>query len=106
MEVFKWCPLRDPEPEIEYEDNILEVQFGDGYEQTAPDGLRSQKRIFKNFAYSEEADQVLAFFMRHGKSKAFKLEVYGHEAVVRFSESPLQSLTSKKVTISMKEVFR
>lgn len=106
MEVFKWCPLRDPEPQIEYDELIKEAQFGDGYEQTAPDGLRPQRRIFNNFAYSEEADQVLAFFMRHGKSKAFKLEVYGIEAVVRFSESPLQSLTSKKLTVSMKEVFR
>lgn len=106
MEVFKWCPLREPEPQIEYDEKIKEVQFGDGYEQVSPDGLNSKRRIFKNFTYAEDADQVLAFFMRHGKSKAFLLDVKGHKAVVRFSESPQESLVTEKMTVEMKEIFR
>lgn len=107
MEVFKWCPLRDPEPQIEYEEKTREVQFGDGYEQIAPDGLNSMSRTFKGFEFiGDEADQVLAFFMRHGKSKAFELDIEGHSAIVRFSAAPIKSLTSRRLTIEMKEVFR
>ncbi|UNM95962.1 phage tail protein [Ignatzschineria rhizosphaerae] len=106
MEVFRWCPLRDPEPEIEYDEAVKEVSFGDGYEQVSPDGLNAKRRTFKNFTYSEDADQVLAFFMRHGKSKAFLLDIKGHKATVRFSEAPKESLTTEKLTIEMKEVFR
>ena len=106
MEIFKWCPLRDPEPQIGYEEKTREVQFGDGYEQVAPDGLNAMSRTFKDFTYSKDADQVLAFFMRHGKSKAFELDIEGHSAIVRFSAAPIKSLTSRRLTIEMKEVFR
>lgn len=107
METFNCCPLRDPEPKIEYVERIKEVKFGDGYEQVAPDGLNSMSREFKSFTYSRDtAPEVLAFFLRHGRSKAFLLNVMDHKALVRFSENPSRSLKTGRLTIEMKEVFR
>lgn len=108
LEVFKWCPLRNPNPTIDYDERVKEVRFGDGYEQVSPDGINSMYRTFKGFTYSEHADAVLDFYRRHGRSKAFILDIPGHRAKVRFSGSVVTTEKgngNRLVTVEMREVF-
>lgn len=110
MEVFNWESLVGSS--VSYDEKINEVQFGDGYEQTSPDGLNSIRRKFSNLRFISldkgRAQEIKDFYLRHGRAKAFQLKTSRYDAIVRF-DSPLQC--SKKgdyeeVAISMKEVFR
>jgi len=108
LEVFKWCPLRNPAPTIEYDERVKEVCFGDGYEQVSLDGINSMFRTFKGMTFSRDADAVLEFFRRHGRSKPFILDILDYRSKVRFSGSVIISekgLGNKTVTVDMKEVF-
>lgn len=109
MEVFKWCPLRNPEPIVDHLQRTKEIQFGDGYEQVSPDGINSMCRHFKNFTFSNDADAVIEFYQRHGKTKAFILDIPQYKAKVRFTGGFTVTETGnglRRVTVEMKEVFR
>lgn len=111
MEVFKWNPQIDLE--VEYEQASKEVQFGDGYEQVAEDGLNSMRQIFENVRFTDyedgEVEEVFKFFMRHKFTKAFKLEIKGYSAIVRFTKPFRKKEKGGRIvelSLSMKEVFR
>lgn len=111
MEVFKWNPMIDLD--VDHDEKINEVNFGDGYEQVSPDGLNSIRRIFNNMRFLDyddgETKEVKDFYLRHGRSKAFKLEINGYSAIVRFN-GPLRiqekGANIQDITVSMKEIFR
>lgn len=111
MEVFKWDPQIDLE--IEYDQAVKEIQFGDGYEQISGDGLNNMRQIFENIRFTDYeggvVKDVFDFFMRHKFTKAFKLEIHGYSAVVRFTKPFKKKERGGEVvelTLSMKEVFR
>lgn len=111
MEVFKWCPLIGLN--VEYEQAIKEVQFGDGYEQVSEDGLNSMRQVFESAVFTGHEDgeikDIFNFFMRHKFTKAFKLEVAGYSAIVRFAQPFKKKEKGGRIvelSLSMKEVFR
>lgn len=111
MEVFRWNPM--VELDVDHDEKIKEVSFGDGYGQVAPDGLNSIHRVFNNMRFVDfddgETKKVRDFYMKHGRSKAFRLEIKGYSATVRFN-GPLKiqekGANIQDITTSMKEVFR
>ena len=70
-EVFKWRPLTEPEATITHA--TLTAKFGDGYEQTAADGINNTKQSWPLVFRGREADiaPIKAFLNRHGGFKAF-----------------------------------
>lgn len=110
MEVFKWNPQIDLS--IEYDQSLREIQFGDGIEQVAENGLNSMRQIFSNVRFTDheggEVKEVLDFFMRHRFTKRFRLEIQGYSAIVRFTK-PLRKIEKGgkvvELQLSMKEVF-
>lgn len=109
MEVFKWEPLQGSNEG--FDEKVKEVQFGDGYSQVQPDGLNSIRRTFNGLQFKrgnpEMEKEIKDFFLRHGRSKSFKLETTRFNAVVRFSSalSMTKSGGVDVLSVSMKEVF-
>lgn len=111
MEVFRWNPLIDLN--VDHDEKIKEVSFGDGHEQVSPDGLNSIRRVFNNMRFVDyddgETEEVKDFFLRHGRSKSFRIEINGYSAIVRFN-GPLKiqekGANVQDISTSMKEVFR
>lgn len=110
MEIFSWNPQIDLS--VDFEDKVREIAFGDGYEQVAPDGLNSLRQNLSNMRFTdyedEEVKAIKAFFLRHGFSKAFKLDIRGYSMVVRFQSFRIieKGALVQEITASMKEVFR
>lgn len=109
MEVFKWEPLQGSGEG--FDEKVKEVQFGDGYSQIQPDGLNSIQRTFNGLQFKGgdpvRDKQIKEFYLRHGRSKAFRLETTRYSATVRFSSalSVTKQGSIENLTVSMKEVF-
>lgn len=71
VEVFNWPIEAGGEGEVSF--RVRSAQFGDGYRQRAGDGLngRGQSWPVSLVLGKATAQQVLAFFDRHGGSRAF-----------------------------------
>lgn len=110
MEIFNWEPLQGSTEGLD--EKIKRVQFGDGYDQVEPDGLNSIRRVFEGLQFKSadltQEQEIRAFYLRHGRSKPFRLETTRYSAIVRFdSELSITKASGiKHLTISMKEVFR
>lgn len=109
MEVFKWDPLQGSSEG--FDEKVKEVQFGDGYSQIQPDGLNNIQRTFNGLQFksgdSNQAKEIKDFYLRHGRSKAFRLETARYSATVRFSSAlgVTKQGEVESLTVSMKEVF-
>ena len=111
MEVFRWNPMVDLD--VEHDEKINEISFGDGYGQVSPSGINSIHRVFNNMRFVDlddgETKDIKEFYLRHGRSKVFKLEITGYSALVRFNGSlrvQEKGANVQDVSTSMKEVFQ
>lgn len=59
---FKWNVERDLDIQIEF--RVIETQFGDGYVQTAADGINTKNEQYsmRVNAYEAQAKQIMNFF--------------------------------------------
>ncbi|MEO1223791.1 MAG: phage tail protein [Pseudomonadota bacterium] len=67
---------------------VLAAAFGDGYEQTQPDGLNHIRRLW-NLTWvaiqsRADADAIEAFFVARGGSEVFDYQIPGEAAVMQF----------------------
>lgn len=71
METFNWAPLVEPTAEIDF--RTSKAQFGDGYAQTADDGINPEMEVWSlSFLYDAAISaDIEAFLRRHRKSKRF-----------------------------------
>lgn len=71
MEIFTWCPRRNPQGGVSF--RTLTAQFGDGYAQVAEDGInsRSEKWPLEFFGTEAEILPIKDFLDRHGGCKGF-----------------------------------
>lgn len=74
MDTFNPPRQPDQRSEVDTEFNTLEAPFGDGYEQSAPAGLNSERQTW-NLSWSalteSEKDQILSFLRSQGGYKTF-----------------------------------
>lgn len=70
-ESFGWSPRVNPQGEIKF--RVLAAQFGDGYVQTAADGInnRSESWPLEFVGASAQVSPIKAFLDRHAGHKAF-----------------------------------
>lgn len=72
LKTFTWCPFNNqPDGDINY--RITTAQFGDGYRQTAADGINNKEQSWPlTFrARKEEAENIIEFFDEHAGNKSF-----------------------------------
>lgn len=71
IEVFNWSPR--PNPVGTFKDRTLRVQFGDGYEQEAADGIHAATQSWPLEFVGREAHirPILEFVKRHAGYRAF-----------------------------------
>ncbi|ATG18029.1 phage tail protein [Providencia alcalifaciens] len=71
IETFTWCPRINAQSETTF--RVKKAQFGDGYTQTAGDGLNHRSDSWQLEFVGGEAmiEQIVAFFDRHGGHKFF-----------------------------------
>lgn len=70
-ETFSWIPSADPQGSIKFA--VRSAKFGDGYEQSVPDGLntKSSEWPLSFWVRGAEAAQIMDFFDRHAGAKPF-----------------------------------
>lgn len=71
METFTWCAINGGEGEYKYA--VDTAQFGDGYEQSMPDGINNESQSW-SLTFVQDRDNaaaIMAFFNRHQGSKKF-----------------------------------
>ncbi|WP_272681817.1 phage tail protein [Providencia sp. PROV129] len=71
IETFTWCPRINAQIDTTF--RTKKAQFGDGYTQTAGDGIntRSDNASFEFVGKEAMIKQIVAFFDRHEGYKAF-----------------------------------
>ena len=71
VDTFTWCPRINAQSDTTF--RVKKAQFGDGYTQTAGDGLNNRSDSWQLEFVGEEAmiEQIIAFFDRHGGYKSF-----------------------------------
>ncbi|MHC0506406.1 phage tail protein [Achromobacter aegrifaciens] len=71
MEIFTWCPRRNPKGEVAFRG--LSAQFGDGFAQVAEDGInsRSESWPLEFFGTEAEIQPIKKFLDRHGTWTGF-----------------------------------
>ncbi|MDR2326419.1 MAG: phage tail protein [Acidovorax sp.] len=70
-ETFTWCPRIDPQGSVSH--RVLSAKFGDGYEQTAADGINTamQSWPLSFVGRTEYIAPIQSFFDRHGSWMSF-----------------------------------
>lgn len=103
MEIFTWKINAEDFSETSKFD-VREVQFGDGYTQVQPKGLRPKKREWDASVTDKKAviEMIAAFFDKHGGVKSFRW----NNAIVRVSEYNVKPLGGivYKISFKFKEV--
>lgn len=82
MPLLTFTPPVGPSPGTTHKPTlkILEAEFGDGYSQPTPDGInhiRHNASLKWDALTYEQMEQIHAFFMRHGGTKAFYYRPFG-----------------------------
>lgn len=108
METFKWCVK--PEATIDNKPEVYSVDFGDGYNQSAPKGLNNLLREYTVTVKvkNKEALQVDAFLARHKGVTAFYYnDPYTKtKKKVRCLQWPAKNgLTFTEFTLTLKETL-
>lgn len=72
LETFSWFPLNGPTADINF--RTTSVQYGDGYEQAAGEGINTESQSWPlTFTgFNEEILPILAFLRAHAGVRAFK----------------------------------
>lgn len=70
-EEFTWCPDNGADADVGH--RTLDVQFGDGYQQVAGDGVNTRSMVWNlNFQRDQEEIALIKDFLdRHGGVKPF-----------------------------------
>jgi phage-related protein len=73
MDTFNYVPSYSSQ--VESSENVLEMDFGDGYSQVAPDGINSKPLVFSILfrkISDSEVSAIVSFLDSQGNSKVFK----------------------------------
>lgn len=97
---------------MQLDEKVLQADFGDGYEQTASDGLNSIREAWTLTwpgILDADADAIEAFWRSKGKVTAFWYRVPGRAAAKRFKftqfERPQVAGHLDGVSVGIREVF-
>lgn len=108
-ETFDWCYRTNAQGGVRFRQ--LAAQFGDGYRQTAGDGINSEAQVWPlQFVGSEvELVPIVAFLRRHKDGKAFfwtpPLGERGYYTVVGFDPVPLGG-KQHTISVTFTQTFR
>lgn len=102
---IKPSPGSTRKPELK----LLKSEFGDGYTQTARDGLNHKRDVLEiqwDYLTAEQADQIIAFFEAHGGDTPFLYIPPAKAQPVRFTCADWEETYNVRTLRSVKATFR
>lgn len=110
-----FAPAKAPSLEntqLQLSERTRSAQFGDGYEQTSPDGLNSKVRTWTwnwNFLSTAQADDIETFWLDHGQTVAWLYQapwdtVVRKYRITSFARNAVSG-TAFSIMMGVKEVF-
>ena len=109
IEVFNWSPRINPQGRTKF--RVLTAQFGDGYSQTAADGINNKVASWPlQFAGSAaQISPIVAFLDRHQAVRAFQWQPpLGEAGYYKAADYDLTAMGGEmySLAVTFQQVFR